>query len=145
MFGFFILLFLDLIFSIHDSAYDGVRRSCITLSIHILVLPVAVRRLHDLNYDGWWASLAIVPFANLWLWVMIGFISGSSGPNDFGDSPKRNVTQHNTTSRAETYTAPPVNKVSELHDFLNRIIDAHSSGVINSDEAIGKIKKALNR
>ena len=50
-------------------------------------LAVAVRRLHDGNYSGWFLLLGFVPIANI---VLIVFLAteGTRGPNKYGPDPK---------------------------------------------------------
>ncbi|MDO5638574.1 MAG: DUF805 domain-containing protein [Neisseria sp.] len=55
-----------------------------------LILPtlaVTVRRLHDINFSGWWALLSVVPMLNLVLYVF-ACINGTRGSNRFGPDPK---------------------------------------------------------
>jgi uncharacterized membrane protein YhaH (DUF805 family) len=54
----------------------------------VIILPtiaVAVRRLHDTDHTGWWFFIQLVPvIGGLWfLYFMV--ISGTQGPNRFGD------------------------------------------------------------
>lgn len=44
-------------------------------------LAVSARRLHDINYSGWWM---IVPFVNLFLFCL----PGVEGGNKYGPDPK---------------------------------------------------------
>jgi Predicted membrane protein len=47
---------------------------------------VAIKRWHDIDKSGWWSLLILIPFVG---WVMAvvanGFISGTKGPNRFGE------------------------------------------------------------
>lgn len=50
-------------------------------------IPLAIRRLHDLNASGWYILLSFVPFGQLLiLWLM--FKKGTDGPNKYGDPPE---------------------------------------------------------
>lgn len=44
-----------------------------------LEFAVAVRRVHDLDYRGWWLLGGI--------YVWLGFVRGTVGPNRFGHDP----------------------------------------------------------
>ncbi len=48
-----------------------------------LLLPstaVAIRRLHDVGWSGWWLLTIVPP-------VFKAFVKGDDGPNDYGPSP----------------------------------------------------------
>lgn len=50
-------------------------------------LPLAIRRLHDLNASGWYVLLTFAPFGQfLILWLM--FKKGTEGPNKYGNPPE---------------------------------------------------------
>ena len=49
-------------------------------------IPLAVRRLHDLNSSGWYVLITFLPFGQLLiLWLM--FKKGTLGPNKYGEPP----------------------------------------------------------
>ena len=53
----------------------------------IQYIPLAIRRLHDLNASGWYVLLTFVPFGQfLILWLM--FKKGTVGSNKYGDPPE---------------------------------------------------------
>ncbi|MDF7676869.1 DUF805 domain-containing protein [Neisseriaceae bacterium ESL0693] len=76
-----------------------------TLSFKIIILipqmSLLVRRLHDLDFSGWWVMpyliLVIVHYMYnnnliIWIiliaiWIKLGRLEGSYGPNRFGDDP----------------------------------------------------------
>lgn len=47
----------------------------------------AARRLHDLNYSGWYQLLGLVPIINIILGLFMLFKRGTQGPNDYGPDP----------------------------------------------------------
>ncbi len=49
---------------------------------------LAVKRLHDLGYAGWWLALGLVPPANLWLLIELVFFRGQRTENPFGPPPE---------------------------------------------------------
>lgn len=51
-------------------------------------LAMSVKRLHDRDNSGWWVLLSFVPLLGIALFVMLGFLDGTQGPNDYGPSPK---------------------------------------------------------
>lgn len=49
-------------------------------------IPLAVRRLHDLNESGWYVLITFLPFGQLLiLWLM--FRKGTPGSNKYGEPP----------------------------------------------------------
>lgn len=61
----------------------------LALIIWLIGLSLSVRRFHDLNKSGWWLLINIIPFIG-WLitFVMLGFMPGDQGSNNFGPPPK---------------------------------------------------------
>lgn len=61
-----------------------------------LMLPVCVRRLHDVGMSGWWLVLlwggCWIPglniIAGIACFVIFGCLDGTVGPNRFGDDPR---------------------------------------------------------
>jgi uncharacterized membrane protein YhaH (DUF805 family) len=55
------------------------------LATYLSILSACVRRLHDLDFSGWWALLLlIISFPAL---VILGCIPGDTGKNRFGPAP----------------------------------------------------------
>jgi len=50
-------------------------------------LVVSAKRMKDMNYSPWLLLLWLVPIANIVIWVMIAFIPGTVGDNQFGPDP----------------------------------------------------------
>lgn len=51
-------------------------------------LATAVRRFHDRDKSGWWVLIAFVPLIGaIWLFVELGCLRGTYGPNRFGPDP----------------------------------------------------------
>ena len=50
-------------------------------------LAIAVRRLHDLDYRGWWVLIAVIPYLGPAV-MAVGFcLKGTPGANRFGPDP----------------------------------------------------------
>ncbi len=49
-------------------------------------IALSVRRLHDINWRGWWLLIALIPFGGILVFVLL--LMDSTGANRFGDSPK---------------------------------------------------------
>ena len=54
--------------------------------IPMIVIVMTVRRLHDIDFNGWWAALIIIPFLN----VILLFVPGTATQNRFGPPPRSN-------------------------------------------------------
>lgn len=80
-----------------DSAGTGVASAftipfaLVWLGLVIPNLAVTVRRLHDQDKSGWWILLNFIPFGGLVLLIFM-FIDGTAGENQYGPSPKEQVT-----------------------------------------------------
>lgn len=61
--------------------------SIINAMYAILFLPFNVRRLHDLNRNGLWLLLTLVPVVNIFFGIYTGFVKGTDGPNQYGPDP----------------------------------------------------------
>ncbi len=57
------------------------------LLIYIIqYFPLAARRLHDLNENGWYALITFLPFGRFFiLWLILK--KGTPGPNKYGEPP----------------------------------------------------------
>ena len=61
------------------------------------VFAIYTKRLHDHGMSGWWCCLVVLSlaipivniFTGLWVLIMFGFVAGASGPNEFGQDPRR--------------------------------------------------------
>lgn len=49
-------------------------------------LAVSVRRLHDIDYSGWWILISFVPVVGL-IAIVWWATKGTDGPNRFGPDP----------------------------------------------------------
>jgi uncharacterized membrane protein YhaH (DUF805 family) len=57
------------------------------LAVLLPGLGVSVRRLHDINFSGWWILLSLVPLGGLVLLVLY-CLDSQPGENRFGPNPK---------------------------------------------------------
>jgi uncharacterized membrane protein YhaH (DUF805 family) len=49
-------------------------------------LAVGARRLHDTRRSGWWQLIGLVPLVG-WIVLLIFFVTGSDGDNQYGPRP----------------------------------------------------------
>ncbi|HWU83824.1 MAG TPA: DUF805 domain-containing protein, partial [Rhodocyclaceae bacterium] len=52
----------------------------------MIVFVMTIRRLHDIDFKGWWALLVVVPFLS----AILLLVPGSAGNNRFGKPPRAN-------------------------------------------------------
>lgn len=60
------------------------------IGMMVMTWGYMVRRLNDLNKNGWLSLLILVPLANLALALYLIFAAGSPGPNQYGPAPAAN-------------------------------------------------------
>ena len=49
---------------------------------------LSVKRWHDLNKSGWWCLIVFIPGIGLTAeFILLGFIKGTSGSNNYGSEP----------------------------------------------------------
>lgn len=56
------------------------------IAMPMIVVVMTIRRLHDIDFKGWWALLIVIPF----LTAILLLIPGSAGNNRFGPPPRSN-------------------------------------------------------
>lgn len=57
-------------------------------------ITLLIRRLHDLNRNGWLWLLIFVPFVNLLFLIYVFCFKGTVGPNEYGPDPLDNSGKH---------------------------------------------------
>lgn len=61
-------------------------------------ITVAVRRLHDADFNGWWYFIGIVPIIGPIIAFILPFMPGTIGRNRFGPNPRFKKQKHATVS-----------------------------------------------
>lgn len=64
------------------------------IALIVFSVIVMIQRLHDLNKTGWLWLLALVPFANIYLLIILIFFKGTPGRNNYGLQTPPNKTWH---------------------------------------------------
>lgn len=60
----------------------------ILIPLNVISISLTVRRLHDINLNGWLCLIGLVPIVDL-LWALyVIFKEGTIGPNNYGEDPK---------------------------------------------------------
>ena len=64
------------------------------IAMLVFSVIIMIQRLHDLNKTGWMWLLALVPFANIYLMIILIFFKGTPGRNNYGLQTPPNKTWH---------------------------------------------------
>jgi uncharacterized membrane protein YhaH (DUF805 family) len=52
-------------------------------------LALGAKRCHDRNKSAWFLAIGLIPLIGaIWLFIELGILDGTQGPNRFGPSPK---------------------------------------------------------
>ncbi len=66
----------------------GLFSGIFSLIILIPSISVGVRRLHDIDFSGWWMLLALVPLVGAIILLTFFALDGHPNTNRFGSNPK---------------------------------------------------------
>lgn len=69
-------------------ATSGLIAAAYGLAALIPCFAVTVRRLHDINKTGWWILISLVPVAGGIALLVMTFLEGTHGANQYGPDPK---------------------------------------------------------
>lgn len=73
----------------NPNAFGMILIFLLMLALSISALSIQVRRWHDLDKSGWWTLIALIPFVGaLIAFVMLGFMEGDQGHNQYGPAPE---------------------------------------------------------
>jgi uncharacterized membrane protein YhaH (DUF805 family) len=83
------LVFVDTAMGTVNEVYPvGPLSGIFWLLIIIPQVAVAIRRLHDSDRTGFWLLISFVPIIGpIWFLVLM-FLDGTMGPNQYGEDPK---------------------------------------------------------
>jgi uncharacterized membrane protein YhaH (DUF805 family) len=56
----------------------------LALGIAVVSLPLAVRRMHDIDRSGWWLLIGLIPIVGSIVLLVFACLAGTRGPNRFG-------------------------------------------------------------
>ncbi len=62
----------------------GVISMIISLAIFLPSLGLSVRRLHDINFSGWWVLVGFIPVIGVVALIVFACIPGTEGENKYG-------------------------------------------------------------
>ena len=84
-----IALVIDSVLGTYDEE-NGIGLVSTLLSLVGLLtgLAVSVKRCHDRGRAGWFLFISLIPIiGSIWLWIELGFLRGTDGPNKYGSDP----------------------------------------------------------
>jgi len=64
-----------------------IARGVAGLFVLAILLPLTIRRLHDIDMSGWLALLLFIPLVGSGFALYLCFAKGTEGENRFGDDP----------------------------------------------------------
>jgi len=77
------------------------------LAVALPSFAVAVRRLHDIGYAGWWMLLVVVPFIGPVALVVMFCLAGDPGENKYGPATAGTAAPEPKTEEASRPEPPP--------------------------------------
>lgn len=80
---------VDLVLGTRGGGADGVG-ACLTMLVLLSIIPgiaVAIRRLHDAGFSGWWVLAGFIPLLGPILALCLGLLPPDSGSR-FGTDPR---------------------------------------------------------
>lgn len=94
-----VIILIVVIVSQVDYNYFDVTSFYVVLVLRVVVGLVclftffmqSIKRLQDINKNGWWFVLFFIPFINILFLIYVLFADGSVGVNKYGDDPKGRV------------------------------------------------------
>jgi len=71
-------------------------QNLIVIVYSVLYVIQSVKRLHDLDLNGWYSLISLIPIANLIFGLQLILKDGTPGSNIYGDDPKGRVLTTNS-------------------------------------------------
>ncbi|OTA20286.1 membrane protein [Xenorhabdus beddingii] len=95
-----IISFLERLFAVaNPEVYMGWFSAIYLLLTFLPALAVTARRLHDINYSGWWLLLHLIPFVGNVILLALAALKGQVGNNKYS-SENRIHSQENISGQA---------------------------------------------
>jgi uncharacterized membrane protein YhaH (DUF805 family) len=89
-----VFLVIGLVASLVSSVVGIVLAAIAYIAMIVFSFILMIQRLHDLNKTGWLSLLCLIPFANIYLLVILIFFKGTEGRNNYGLQTPPNKTWH---------------------------------------------------
>ncbi len=84
LFNFIVFFILSLILSFFGDVGNVLYFLCM-LAVVLPSLGILVRRLHDINFSGWWVLISLVPFIGSLILLVFLVLPSTEGANRFGN------------------------------------------------------------
>jgi uncharacterized membrane protein YhaH (DUF805 family) len=81
------MLFLSIPFAAFPRTWVEIVTGILSLSFIWISIAVSAKRWHDCGRSGWWVLLYLVPIVNVLMFVYLGLVKGTPGPNKYGEDP----------------------------------------------------------
>jgi len=94
-FNWLVLMCLFVLMSVFGASLESAESVLIPLfgiywfSILLPLIALFVRRLHDINLNGWWLLLGVLPYVGPFFILAIVCIDSAARTNKYGKDPKR--------------------------------------------------------
>ena len=73
--------------SLLGSISAGLLSIIVSFAVLLPSLGLSVRRLHDINFSGWWVLIGFIPFIGVVALIVFACIPGTQGENKYGPVP----------------------------------------------------------
>ena len=83
-------LIVSVVAAIIDRALGGgqIFQVLVSLALFLPSLAVAIRRLHDTNWSGWWILIGLIPLVGFIILIVWFCTDSTPGDNNYGPYPK---------------------------------------------------------
>ncbi len=95
----------------------------LSLAASVSVFSATFRRLHDINANGLWAILSLVPVIDFFTMVILGCIDSQPGTNRYGVNPKGEA----------SFYIPGANEEVRTKELLD-LAALHEKGYLTKEE-----------
>ncbi len=83
LFLFISLFILNIIFLFLEEKLGKILSAICNLALFLPTVGITVRRLHDINFRGWWILIGLVPAAGSLVLLVFSLLPGTEGKNRF--------------------------------------------------------------
>ncbi|AXJ00356.1 Uncharacterized membrane protein YhaH, DUF805 family [Cyclonatronum proteinivorum] len=125
----------------------------IIIGLGIVSMIQGVKRLHDMNLEGVFVFLLLVPIVNLFFYIFMLIKDSYPGKNEFGEDPKKSERITNREFIKPSFSKNKPNRENEqslTHDYkitdleyLEKLANLKERGVISEEEFKSKKQKIL--
>ena len=69
----------------------GILSMLISIAILLPSLGLSIRRLHDINFSGWWILIGFIPLIGAIVLIILACLPGTAGENKYGTVPNKDT------------------------------------------------------